>query len=204
MDLVLLTVLGASLLALGPMLFSALEQAEDRTVTPRLPAAPKPAAKLSTTARALLVVALLTLATVVSVVSGTPATLPGVSMGSDVLLHLQRGTLGLGLLGTALLVGWRATLGDYPLKFGPWLEYADKAATEQAKADTTEALDKQQALIAKYRQESQGQLEGVRLMTERLYTDQVAPLELELQRLQARVDELGADPSTGPGASPSG
>lgn len=86
-----------------------------------------PARKVGATPRAgvkwfplSLVVGVLAVATWVSSRSN-PGKLPGFAMDSSLLFHIERGAFTLALVGTAVLVGYRATRGDFPLKFGPWL-----------------------------------------------------------------------------------
>jgi hypothetical protein len=53
-----------------------------------------------------------------STTQGVPAELPGPSLGSPLLLHVERALALLGLLAAALIVGVRATRGWFPARFG--------------------------------------------------------------------------------------
>jgi hypothetical protein len=64
--------------------------------------------------------------------------LPGVALGWPLLFHVLRASALLGAVGTVLLVAWRGSQGDWPIKFGN-VEYAPK----QAVAITADALEKQ-------------------------------------------------------------
>jgi len=68
-----------------------------------------------------------------SAASGTPADLPAVALEWTPLFHLLRVVTVLAVLGSAALVGWRATEGHFPIRFGQ-IEYdvstADDEATE--------------------------------------------------------------------------
>jgi hypothetical protein len=82
--------------------------------------------------RATAVLVIFAAAIVGSVASGTPDKLPGAAMGWDVLFHLLRASAALGAIGIVALVGWRATHGEFPIKFGN-VEYAVKDAAAEAK-----------------------------------------------------------------------
>jgi hypothetical protein len=54
----------------------------------------------------------------VSLAHGVPDEMPAASLGWPLLLHLERAVLLLGLASAALLVGLRATRGQFPSRFG--------------------------------------------------------------------------------------
>ena len=70
---------------------------------------------------------------------GVPDKLPGAALSWNLLLHIERATVLLGGIGAVLLVGWRATHGEFPIKFGQ-LEYAQKTAG--AAAEVAEAQER--------------------------------------------------------------
>jgi hypothetical protein len=82
--------------------------------------------------RVLLVVVVLGAAIAVSVASGTPKQLPGAAFDWKWLFHVERASALLGALAVVLLVGWRATHGEFPIKFGN-VEYAVKDAAAEAR-----------------------------------------------------------------------
>lgn len=72
---------------------------------------------------------LLSLAVVLSSAAGTPSELPGVALGWPLLLHLERAAVLVAGSALLMLVGARATKGQFPFKFGQ-IEYAvEQAAT---------------------------------------------------------------------------
>jgi hypothetical protein len=84
--------------------------------------------------RPLPALALLLAGTSLSASAGTPAVLPGVALEWPLLLHLERGALLLAGLALVLLVGARATLGEFPFRLGQ-LEYAiEDMAVQQDRA----------------------------------------------------------------------
>ena len=70
---------------------------------------------------------------------GVPTKLPGAALSWNLLFHIERAAALLGAIGAVLLVGWRATHGDFPVRFGQ-LEYAQKAAG--AAAEVAEAHER--------------------------------------------------------------
>ena len=89
--------------------------------------------------RAGVVVFVLAAAVFVSHKHGVPAKLPGAALDWRLLFHIERATALLAGIGVVLLVGWRATHGDFPIKFGQ-VEYAQKAAG--AAAEVVEAQER--------------------------------------------------------------
>lgn len=78
-------------------------------------------------------------ATIVTALSGTPRTLPAVSLGSPVLLHAERVVaLVLAFVVLAAVID-RALRGELPIEFRG-MKYADKAATEDLAELSSEAL----------------------------------------------------------------
>lgn len=75
-------------------------------------------------------VALLGGATVLSSSAGTPNELPGIALEWPLLLHLERGLALTGGVAMAVLVGVRATMGQFPFRLGQ-LEYAIKEMADQ-------------------------------------------------------------------------
>lgn len=68
-----------------------------------------------------------------SLLAGTPAELPVVALGWGLLLHVERATALTAGIGVVLLVAWRASRGDYPIRFGQ-VEYAVRRAAEDIEA----------------------------------------------------------------------
>lgn len=64
---------------------------------------------------------------------GSPDGLPSVALGWRLLFHVARATALLAAIGGVLVVGWRATRGELPVKFGQ-VEYAREAAGAVARA----------------------------------------------------------------------
>jgi cytochrome b561 len=99
-------------------------------------------------------VAVLTLALATLVVSfseGTPARLPGIALGSAVLLHAERGLALLGVAIAALGVVMQAARGRLPIEVSTsGLRYEADAADTAAAAvtDLQEQLDDLEATIA--------------------------------------------------------
>lgn len=77
--------------------------------------------------RALLVLAVFVAVALISDAQGVPDRLPGAALDWRLLFHVERAAALLGGIGVVLLIGWRATHGDFPIKFGQ-VEYAQKAA----------------------------------------------------------------------------
>jgi hypothetical protein len=75
-------------------------------------------------------VALLGVAAALSATAGTPVVMPGIALEWPLLLHLERGALLLAGLALVLLVGTRATMGQFPFRLGQ-LEYAVAEINEQ-------------------------------------------------------------------------
>jgi hypothetical protein len=74
----------------------------------------------------------------ISYIAGTPkAPLPGIAFGWPLLFHVLRAAAVLGAVGAVLLVCWRATHGQFPIKFGN-LEYAETTASEVKSAVTAQ------------------------------------------------------------------
>jgi hypothetical protein len=79
---------------------------------------------------------------IASETAGVPGQLPDVAMGWTLLFHLERAATLLGVIGIVLLIGWRGTQGEFPIKFGN-VEYAAK----QAAADAEQAAEEQEQRI---------------------------------------------------------
>lgn len=62
---------------------------------------------------------------------GAPVPLPDVALGWAFLLHLERAAAVLAVVGVVLLVGWRASRGDFPSRFGQ-IEYEAKGSAARA------------------------------------------------------------------------
>ena len=90
-------------------------------------------------------------AIVSSIAEGTPARLPGVSLGSAVLLHAERVLALVVLVIAALSVGVRAARGRLPVELSTsGLRYEAEAADDAAAAvaDLQEQFDDLEATIA--------------------------------------------------------
>ena|SRR6478736_837 len=74
--------------------------------------------------------ALLVAATVLSAKAGTPGDLPGAALGWPLLLHLERAVALVAGLALVVLVGTRATMGQFPFRLGQ-IEYAMAEMTDQ-------------------------------------------------------------------------
>jgi len=97
------------------------------------------------------VIALAAAATAVSLVEGTPARLPGVALGSPVLLHAERAVALLALVVAALSVVVQAAHGRLPIEFSTsGLRYEAEAADDVAAAvtDLQEQVDDLETTIA--------------------------------------------------------
>lgn len=68
-----------------------------------------------------------------SLQAGMPAELPDVAMGWGLLLHVERATALVAGLGAVFLIAWRASRGDFPIRFGQ-IEYAVREAARDATA----------------------------------------------------------------------
>lgn len=62
---------------------------------------------------------------------GTPTKLPGAALEWAFLFHLERAAAVLAAMGVVALVGWRALLGEFPIKFGQ-VEYPIKQAATRS------------------------------------------------------------------------
>lgn len=62
---------------------------------------------------------------------GSSDELPAVALGWPLLFYILRATALLAAIGVVLLVGWRATKGEFPIKFGQ-VEYAARDAAGKA------------------------------------------------------------------------
>jgi hypothetical protein len=62
-----------------------------------------------------------------SLLAGTPSDLPPIAMGWSLLFHVERATALLAAISTVLLIGWRASRGDFPVRIGQ-VEYAVREA----------------------------------------------------------------------------
>jgi hypothetical protein len=89
--------------------------------------------------RALVVTVLFTLALGASVEAKEPRELPSIALGWGMLFHVERAGVLLGVIGVVLLVGWRATDGDFPIRLGQ-VEYASRTANEVAATAATQDL----------------------------------------------------------------
>ena len=99
---------------------------------PVKPEGPKPP-WVATSGRVLAVVAAFGVAVVASNAHGVPSSLPGAALDWRLLFHVERASILLATTGAVLLVGWRATRGEFPIKFGQ-LEYAVKDTADRAAA----------------------------------------------------------------------
>ena len=80
-----------------------------------------------------------------SVGAGVPARLPDVAMGWTLLIHVERAATLLAAIGAVVLVGWRASRGDFPIRFGQ-VEYAVRGAARDLDAKN-EALEKRLRIL---------------------------------------------------------
>jgi hypothetical protein len=55
---------------------------------------------------------------------------PGVALGWGLLYHVERACFLLGVVALFVLIVWRALKAEFPIKFGPLLEYAPKEAVQ--------------------------------------------------------------------------
>jgi hypothetical protein len=89
---------------------------------------------------------LLLIAVMLSAAAGTPSELPGVALGWPLLLHLERAVVLVAGLGLVVLVGARATMGQFPFRLGQ-IEYAmeqmtaELDGTAQAQDELLDALE---------------------------------------------------------------
>ncbi len=70
-----------------------------------------------------------TAAALSSLVMGTPSSMPEIALGSPLLLHVERAAGVLALLGMTLVITWRATRGQLPVRFAN-VEYESALAEE--------------------------------------------------------------------------
>lgn len=93
---------------------------------------------------------LLSLAVTLSSTAGTPSELPGVALGWPMLLHFERAAALVAGFGLVMLVGARATMGQFPFRLGQ-IEYAMKGMTTElssaARVDR-QRLDELEAIVA--------------------------------------------------------
>ena len=87
--------------------------------------------ELATSLRAVAIIGVVAAAVFASHVHGVPATLPGVALDWRLLFHVERAGALLGAVGTVFVVGWRASQGELPVRFGQ-LEYAQRASSATA------------------------------------------------------------------------
>ena len=80
-----------------------------------------------------------------SVRAAAPAMLPDVAMGWMLLFHVERATVLLAAIGAVLLIGWRASHGDFPVRFGQ-VEYAVREAARDVEGKN-EALEETTAHV---------------------------------------------------------
>lgn len=73
------------------------------------------------------IIALLGVLVYVSSCVGVPSKLPGAALGWRLLFHVERAAALLGGIGVVLLIGWRGSHGEWPIKFAN-VEYAPKEA----------------------------------------------------------------------------
>jgi hypothetical protein len=72
-----------------------------------------------------------------------PHTLPKIALGSDIVLYVERAAAVFAVLFLALLVIYRAFLGELPSELsGRGVKYADVDAVEQLRAELTDAIAK--------------------------------------------------------------
>jgi len=60
--------------------------------------------------------------------TAAPRPYPGVALGWGLLYHVERACFLLGVVALFVLIAWRALNAEFPIKFGPLLEYAPKQA----------------------------------------------------------------------------
>ncbi len=90
-------------------------------------------------------VAMLALALVASLATGTPAKLPGVALGSAVVLHAERTVALFAAVLLVLVVLVRAFQGQLPQELsGRGLKYADRQTTVEIRDTTAVALEELQ------------------------------------------------------------
>ncbi len=89
-----------------------------------------------------LICVLLALALAASLVGGTPGSLPGVALGSLLLLHAERTAAFFAALLLALVVLVRAFQGRLPSELsGRGVKYAEREGTEEIRDTTATALE---------------------------------------------------------------
>jgi hypothetical protein len=89
------------------------------------------------------VVTLVVASLVAAVARAAPHTLPTIALGSDIVLYVERAAAVFAVLFLALLVIYRAFLGELPSELsGRGVKYADVDAVEQLRAELTDAIAK--------------------------------------------------------------
>lgn len=78
---------------------------------------------------------------------GSADELPAVALGWPFLFHVVRASVLLGSISVVLLVGWRASNGEFPIRFGQ-LEYASRRTAGRAQDATASFERRVQALEA--------------------------------------------------------
>jgi hypothetical protein len=101
--------------------------------------------QVKTAVRIIAVAVVFLVAILSSHLHGVPKELPGAALDWRLLFHVERATALLAGVGAVLLVGWRATHGDFPIKFGQ-LEYAPKEAVTRAE-EVAEAQERRLQLV---------------------------------------------------------
>jgi hypothetical protein len=86
---------------------------------------------MTAASRILLVVAIFGVAALASDAHGVPQALPGAALDWRLLFHFERAAVLLATIGAVVLVLWRATRGEFPIKFGQ-LEYAVRDTAARA------------------------------------------------------------------------
>jgi hypothetical protein len=82
------------------------------------------------TAGAIIVLLLAAGSLIGSLSAAAPRPYPGVALGWGLLYHVERACFLLGVVALFVLIVWRALKAEFPIKFGPLLEYAPKEALQ--------------------------------------------------------------------------